>query len=117
MIPEKAKLTYYALLKEDTNTAKVLARTVEVTDGVSLSEGWALKSARFNDAQKKHLEDKFNLKQETRHKQDPERVANDMRLQQKQMGRGCSQATSSSPHNRYSRSFQEWHLTSVKLRG
>ena len=31
--------------KEDTNTAKALeARTVEVTDGVSLSEGWALKS-------------------------------------------------------------------------
>ena len=61
MIPEKenlldkAKRTYHALLKEDTNTIKALgAGTVEVTDGVSLSEGWALKtrkkSARFNDA-------------------------------------------------------------------
>ena len=42
---EKAKRTYHALLKEGTNTAKALgARTVEVTYGVSLSEGWALKS-------------------------------------------------------------------------
>lgn len=53
MIPEKeylldkAKRTYHALLKEDTNTAKVLgAGTVEMTDGVSLSEGWALKTAK-----------------------------------------------------------------------
>ena len=42
---EKAKRTYHTLLKEGTNTAKALrARTVEMTDGVSLSEGWALKS-------------------------------------------------------------------------
>lgn len=97
MIPEKenlldkAKRTYHALLKEDTNTAKALgAGTVEMTDGVSLSEGWALKTAkkstRFNEAQKKYLEDKFNLGQQTGHKQDPERVAKDMRFAKKADG-------------------------------
>ena len=72
----------HKFLKEDTSTAKALgAGTAEVTDGVSLSEGWALKttkkSARFNEAQKKCLKDKFNLGQQTGHKQDPERVAKD----------------------------------------
>ena len=53
-----------------------------MTDGVSLSECWALKTAkkstRFNEAQKKYLEGKFNRGQQTGHKQDPERVAKDM---------------------------------------
>ena len=45
---------------------KVLkARAVEMTDGVSLPEGWALKlakkSTRFNKALKKYLEKEFNL--------------------------------------------------------
>ena len=88
---DKAKRTYHALLKEDTSTAKALgAGTVKVTDGVSLSEGWALKttkkSARFNEAQKKYLEDKFNLGQQTGHKQDPERVSKDMRFAKKADG-------------------------------
>ena len=52
-----------------------------------MSEGWALKTAkkfsRFNEAQKKYLEDKFNLGQQTGHKQDPERVAKDMRFAKK----------------------------------
>lgn len=61
-----------------------------MTDGVRLSEGWALKTAkkstRFNEAQKKYLEDKFNLGQQTGHKQDPARVAKDMRFAKKADG-------------------------------
>ena len=85
---DKAKKTYHALLQEDTSTAKALeARAVEAKDGFCLREGWALKtakkSARFNDAQKKYLEEKFNLGQETGYKQDPEKVSKDMRLARK----------------------------------
>ena len=97
MVPEKetlldkAKTTYHTLLQEDTSTAKALGeRAVKATDGFCLPEGWALKtarkSARFNDAQKKYLEEKFNLGLEMGHKQDPERVAKDMRLARKADG-------------------------------
>jgi len=88
---DKAKKTYHTLLQEDTSTAKALgARVVESTDGVCLPEGWALKTAkkstRFNEAQKQYLEEKFNLGQETGHKQDPEKVSKDMRLAKKADG-------------------------------
>ena len=57
----------------------------------SLSEGWALKSpkksTRFNDAQKRYLEDKFVLGQETGHKLDPASVACDMRFAKDKEGR------------------------------
>ena len=97
MMPEKetlldrAKKTYHALLQEDVSSAKVLeARAVETTDSVSLPEGWALKlakkSTRFNETQKKYLEEKFNLGQQTGHKQNPEQVARDMRLAKKTDG-------------------------------
>jgi len=97
MVPEKetfldkAKKTYHTLLHENTSTTKVLgARAVEATDGFCLPEGWALKtakkSARFNDAQKKYLEEKFKLGLETGHKQDPEKVSKDMRLARKADG-------------------------------
>ena len=98
MLPEKetlldkAKTTYHALLQEDVSTAKTLRGTseVETTDGTSLPEGWALKTAkkstRFNEAQKKYLEEKFNLGQQTGHKQNPERVARDMRFAKKADG-------------------------------
>ena len=74
------------------------------------------KSARFNEAQKKYLEDKFNLGQEKGHNQDPERVARDMRFGKKADGSRLSQPMSFCPRNRYSHSFQEWHLSCVTLR-
>ena len=88
---DKAKKTYHTLLQEDTSAAKALGvKAVEATDGFCLPEGWALKSARksarFNDAQKKYLEEKFNLGQETGHKQDPDKVSKDMRLARKADG-------------------------------
>ena len=88
---DKAKKTYHTLLQEDVSNAKSLgASVVETTDGVSLPEGWALKTAkkstRFNEAQKKYLEEKFNLGQQTGHKQNPERVARDMRFAKKADG-------------------------------
>ena len=97
MVPEKetlldkAKKTYHTLLQEGNSTAKLLGvREVEATDGFCLPEGWALKtakkSARFSDAQKKYLEEKFNLGQDTGHKQDPEKVSKDMRLARKADG-------------------------------
>jgi len=65
---------------------------VNVQDSTdSLSQGWALKSpkksTRFNDAQKRYLEDKFVLGQETGHKLDPARVARDMRFAKDKEGR------------------------------
>lgn len=93
MMPEKdkGKKTYHTLLQEDTSTAKALGeRAVEATDGFCLPEGWALKtaknSARFNGARKKYLEEKFNMGQETGHKQDPEKEAKDMRMARKADG-------------------------------
>ena len=88
---DKAKKTYHTLLQEDSSTTKTLeVKAVEATDGFCLPEGWALKSAkksaRFNDAQKKYLEEKFNLGQETGHKQDPKKVLKDMRLARKADG-------------------------------
>ena len=91
MLPEKetlldkAKKAYHTLLQEDISTSKALgASAVESTEGDILPEGWALKSAkksaRFTEAQKKYLEEKFNIGQETGHKQDPEKVARDMRF-------------------------------------
>ena len=59
-------------------------------DGVSLLEGWALKptkkSTRFSEAQRKYLEEKFNIGQQTGHKQNPEQVAKDMRFAKKSDG-------------------------------
>lgn len=84
---DKIKKTYHTLLQEDSSTAKALGvKVVEATDGFCLPEGLALKSACFNDAQKKYLEEKFNLGQETSHKQDPEKVSKDMRLARKADG-------------------------------
>ena len=88
---DKVKKTYHTLLQEDSSTAKALGvKAVEATDGFCLPEGSALKSAkqsaRFNDAQNKYLEEKFNLGQEMGHKQDPEKVLKDMHLARKADG-------------------------------
>ncbi|KAL9963761.1 hypothetical protein ACROYT_G027299 [Oculina patagonica] len=97
MLPEKetlldkAKKSYHILLQEDVSSAKALETTeVEATEGTRLPEGWALKTAkkpkRFSEAQRKYLEDKFNLGQETGHKQNPEQVSKDMRFAKKANG-------------------------------
>ena len=97
MIPEKetlldkAKITYHTLLRDDDSSARAFtARETRKTDGVSLPEGWALKiakkSARFNEAQRKYLEEKFNIGQQTGRKQNPEQVARDMRFAKKADG-------------------------------
>ncbi|KAL9977416.1 hypothetical protein ACROYT_G014816 [Oculina patagonica] len=104
MLPEKgtlldkAKKSYHILLQEDVSSAKALETTeVEATEGARLPEGWALKTAkkpkRLSEAQRKYLADKFNLGQETGHKQNPEQVSKDMDLQRRQTGRGCSPKT------------------------
>lgn len=97
MIPEKetlldkAKITYHTLLQDDDSSSRTFtARETQKVDGVSLAEGWALKttkkSARFNEAQRKYLEEKFNIGQQTGHKQNPEQVARDMRSAKKADG-------------------------------
>ena len=72
--------------------ATIEAGPVNVQDSTySLSEGWALKSlkksTRFNDAQKRYVEDKFVLGQATGHKLDPASVARDMRFAKDKEGR------------------------------
>ena len=87
MIPEKENLldkdkrTCHALLKEDTDTAKALGARNGWSQLV-----WGLGFEKSNEAQKKYLEDKFNRGQQTGHKQDPERVAKDMRFARKADG-------------------------------
>ena len=56
----------------------------------SLQKGWAIKgsnkTARFTADQRKYLEDKFRIGQETGHKADPEQVAQEMRYACKERG-------------------------------
>ena len=97
MIPEKetlldkAKITYHTLLQDGDSSARAFAaRETQKMDGVSLPEDWASKttkkSARFSEAQRKYLEEKFNIGQQTGHKQSPEQVARDMRFAKKADG-------------------------------
>ena len=92
---DKAKITYHSLLKDDDSNARAFApRETQKTDGVILSA--AKKSARFNEAQKKYLEEKFNIEQRTGHKQNPEHVVKDVRFaKKKKIVRGYSRAKSS----------------------
>ena len=88
---DKAKRTYHTLLQEDAGTAKELGTILaETTERPIVTEGWALKnprkSTRFNDAQKKYLEEKFQLGQQTGHKKSPEQVSRDMRFAKKADG-------------------------------
>ena len=90
---DKAKRLYRSKLLESASAqATIEADAANVQDGTySLSEGWALKSpknsTRFNDAQKRYLEEKFVLGQETGHKLDPASVARNMRFEKEKEGR------------------------------
>ena len=124
LIPEKetlldrAKLTYHAILQDDIGIAKVFeGRETEKKHGVSLPEGWALKTAkkssRFNESQRKYLEEKFELGQQTGHKQNPEKVARDTRFAKK--ADEFSRVMSFLPRSRHSLSFQDYRASCVTL--
>ncbi|KAK3734709.1 hypothetical protein QZH41_011297, partial [Actinostola sp. cb2023] len=93
MVPEKetlfdrAKTAYHTHLIEGTSISTAIEATTSEATHTTLPEGWALKttkkSTRFSEKQKSYLEQKFNLGQETGRKQDPEKVANDMRMTRK----------------------------------
>jgi len=81
---DKAKILYSQKLSEGTSAHPLLSSSTASTScAVHTSQGWALKqtkkSARFNDNQKRYLEEKFRLGQETGHKADPSQVAHDLR--------------------------------------
>ena len=81
---DRAKLGYKEYLEEGTGILPTLNPIVTVVSGNSdTSEGWALKeskkSYRFNDEQKRYLDAKFNIGQETGRKMDPNAVSVQMR--------------------------------------
>ena len=81
---DKAKKLYHQKLLEGTTSQGTIEGDIISQDCArSPPEGAALKSTkkatRFNDAQKRYLDEKFNLGQETGHKLDPAIVARDMR--------------------------------------
>ena len=89
---DKAKRSYQSKLVEGTSAQATVEGDVTVQlEAAILAEGWALKSSkkstRFNEAQKRYLESKFMLGQETGHKLDPETVARDMRYARNDEGR------------------------------
>lgn len=97
MVPERhtlldvAKMRYHALLVEGASAAVSGALEGDTSETVNtLPEGWALKAGktatRFSDAQRKYLEEKFNLGQATGQKQDPATVSRDMRFAKKMDG-------------------------------
>ncbi|KAK3726523.1 hypothetical protein QZH41_004644 [Actinostola sp. cb2023] len=84
---DKAKSLYHQKLMEGaTAGASLPPNTVDAQASydVQPTQGWALKftrkARRFNDSQKKYLDEKFGIGQQTRHKLDPANVARDMRF-------------------------------------
>ena len=81
---DKARRSFQSKLVEGACAqATVKGDVTDRREAAILSEGWALKclkkSTRVNEAQKRYLESKFILGQETEHKLDPSTVARDMR--------------------------------------
>ncbi|KAK3745370.1 hypothetical protein QZH41_001408 [Actinostola sp. cb2023] len=81
---DKAKILYSQKFSEGTSAHPLLSSSTASTScAVHTSQGWALKrtkkSARFNDNQKRYLEETFRLGQETGHKANPSQVAHDLR--------------------------------------
>jgi hypothetical protein len=82
---DKAKILYQQKLSEGASEQPHIAAVMKasVSRRTSLAQGWALKTSktgkRFNINQKKYMDEKFALGQETGHKADPEQVARDMR--------------------------------------
>ena len=83
-----AKQMYHVKLTEGTSAGATshdgkAAAQESVTDTNQHARGWALKqtkkAGRFTETQKKYLDEKFNIGQQTGHKLDPVSVARDMR--------------------------------------
>ena len=69
-------------MKGDSAQPTLAVQAEQCKAAKSLQPGWALKGSkkagRFTDDQRKYLEDKFRIGQETGHKADPEHVAQEM---------------------------------------
>ena len=81
---DRAKLGYKEYLEEGAGVIPTLSPVVTAASGShTVSEGWALKASkksyRFNDEQKRYLNAKFNIGQETGRKMDPNAVSVQMR--------------------------------------
>ena len=88
---DKARIQYVQKLTEGTSTQPQMAGSILLmSSSTKLSQGWALraskKSAHFNENQKKYLDEKFKLGQETGYKADPSQVASDMRRAKNENG-------------------------------
>ena len=82
---DKAKTSYQGKLFEGgCASITIQAKAMSREGSTLLPEGWALSSSkkgnRFSDTQKRYLEEKFMIGQETGHKQDPAVVAHDIRF-------------------------------------
>jgi len=81
---DKAKLKYREKLEEGTSQLPSVSTTPSQTTSTEvLSQGWALrttkKRGRFNDNQRRYLDERFQLGEQSGHKADPEQVSIDMR--------------------------------------
>ena len=90
-LPDQAVLLYAKKLVEGDSAQPTFAVQAEQCEAVeSLQKGWALKgskkAARFTADQRKYLEDKFRIGQETGHKADPEQVTREMRYARNERG-------------------------------
>lgn len=88
---DQAALLYAEKLMKGDSAQPTLAVQAEQCKAVkSLPLGWALKgskkAARFTNDQRKYLEDKFRIGQETGRKADPEHVAQEMRYARNERG-------------------------------
>jgi translation elongation factor EF-G len=83
---------YHVLLTDGSESviSSSSAQQNKTSATTSFPEGWALKAnrkaARFSDAQRQYLEDKFNIGQVSGQKQDPNAVSRDMRFAHKPDG-------------------------------
>ena len=77
-------------MKEDSAQPTLAVQAEQCKTVKSLPLGWALKgskkAARFTNDQRKYLEDKFRIGQETGRKADPEHVAQEMRYARNERG-------------------------------
>ena len=89
---DQAKLLYTEKVSEDISAQPTLTvqASYQAEEVAPLTQGWALKrqrkAARFTEDQRKYLDDKFQIGQETGHKADPEKVAKEMRYARDESG-------------------------------
>ena len=91
ILPDQAVLLNTKKLMEGDSDQPTLAVQAEQCEAVeSLQKAWApkgyRKAASFTGDQRKYLEEKFRISQETGHKADPEQVAREMRYVRNERG-------------------------------